>query len=127
MKDGAQQKQENRSRYTVLRIVRTPDETMKMEMARRIYALRIEEGKARPRRFYKLVANELFPAASLSKMTDDAIKAGCDGSKFHDAIVHPISQMIREKFAAARRRKTGQMDTGEFTPPTAPGAQVRVA
>lgn len=127
MNDIAQQKQEIRPRFSVLRISRTADEVMKMDMARLVYGLRVAEGKVRPRRFYKLVANELYPAASLSKMTDDAVEAGCDGSKFHDAIVHPISAMIRQKFADARRRRTGRQDTGEFPPPSAPGAQVRAA
>jgi hypothetical protein len=124
MKDNAMRKQQN-AQWPVMRIVRSPDEVMQREMARRVYGLRIPDGHARPNRFYKVCCGRLFPAATISKMTDDAIEAACDEEAFLEAIVAPITTLIRDKFR--RRRPRWQADTGEHTPPDAPAALKRAA
>ena len=125
MERNAARKQQN-PRWPVLRLVRTPNETMQREMARRVYGLRIPDGSARPSRFYKMCCGRLFPAATISKVTDDAVQAGCDEDAFVAAIVSPITAMIREKFRRTRRPRW-QMDSGEFDPPSAPAPIKRAA
>ncbi|MDB4893162.1 MAG: hypothetical protein JWL61_5017 [Gemmatimonadetes bacterium] len=126
MRRNAVRKQQN-TQWPVLRLVRSPDDVMEKELAQRIYGLRIPDGHVRPSRFYKVCCGRLFPAATISKMTDDAIEAGCDEDAFVDAITIPIETMIRDKYRHANRRPAWQMDSGEFpTPPDAP-AQIKAA
>lgn len=126
MRHGAVRKQQNR-RWPVIRIERSPDEVMVKDLAKRVYGLRIPDGHARPSRFYKLACGRLFPAATISKMTDDAVEAGCDEDSFVEAIITPIETMIRAKFGKRQRVRAWQMDSGEFTPPSGPAAMKKVA
>jgi hypothetical protein len=121
MRQQQLRKQENDSPFRVLRIVRTPRDVMERSMAAGIYGLRIPEGEARPRRFYKVCAAELYPARSIEKLTDDAVRVGCNEAAFIAAIITPITTMIREKFRQGRRRRMTHV-SGEFTPPDEPAS-----
>lgn len=121
MRQQAFRKQENESPFRVLRIVRTPRESLERAMAEGVYGLRIPDGEARPRRFYKLCAGELYPARSIEKLTDDAVRVGCNEAAFVAAIITPITTMIREKFRQGRRRRMTH-DSGEYPTPPEPAA-----
>lgn len=99
-------------RITPLRLVpiqRTPEELAQIELCEAVNAARIRTPR-KPRRFHKVSAGELFPVRLLARLTDDAVRAGCDETEWLRLVVPVISNLIRRKFVQARRPR---YDTGE--------------
>lgn len=108
MNQMPQQKQANpRSHLQLVRIERTPEQHLDLELVEAVVQLQVPEGHQRPLRFYKIAKGELFPVRVLARCITDALQAEVDPAALLHALWTPIKRFIERK---AQRRLPRRRD-----------------
>lgn len=109
------QKKENmppRSHLQLVRVERTPEQHLELEFKEAVVALTVPEGTERPRRLYKIAADELTPLRILARVLSDALKADIDPWAVWRVVSGPVRRFIERK---AQRRLPRRKDN-KFLP-----------
>lgn len=105
------QKQENpRSHLRIVRVERTPEEQLDLELAEAFAALEVAHGRPRPRRFYKIAEGELHPGRIVARVVNDARTAKVPAEAITRALFGPFKRYV------ARKYRLPVSTTGEFRP-----------